>query len=256
MLSSDPNSQTQSWRLLLRPGWILGAIAVACFSIACFTVLSPWQLGKGAAADQRNEQLAASYRTAPVPLEQLQPVGVSLHQENIWREVSITGHYLGSTQIALKLRSADPSKATEILTLFKEIGSSRVVLVNRGFVANQGKGTPGLIPSAPGGLVTVLGWILVPESTSPYKEPKVEDGQRTAYAIDVSRLTGDFGLPNDTVVDYYLQLAPGQPGSLGTIARPESYAGPYRSYGFQWIVLGLAVPVLFVVLVRRRLKLG
>lgn len=290
MPPEQADSQEKSWRLLLRPSWILLAIVVACFSVACFTVLSPWQLGKGDAADQRNDQLEASHSAAPVPLNQLQPAGAPLHQDNIWRAVSVTGTYLGSDQVALKMRSADPAKATEILTPFQIAGSGessgssgsaqpggssesggsagstgstestgkaaseRVVMVNRGFVANREAGAAGVIPPAPDGAVTILGWIQVPEGTSPYKEPKVEDAQHTAYTVDVARLAGEVGLGGDVVTEFYLQLAPEQPGSLGTIARPEVSSGPYRSYGYQWLVLGVLAPLLLVVFAWRRVK--
>ena len=41
----------------------------------------------------------------------------------------------------------------------------------------------------------------------------------------------------------YLQLADGQPGGLGTIPLPQLDAGPYLSYGLQWLAFGIMAPL-------------
>ena len=41
----------------------------------------------------------------------------------------------------------------------------------------------------------------------------------------------------------YLQLVDGQPGGLGAIALPHLDAGPFLSYGIQWIAFGILAPV-------------
>ena len=41
----------------------------------------------------------------------------------------------------------------------------------------------------------------------------------------------------------YLQLVDGQPGGLGVLALPNLDAGPFLSYGIQWIAFGILAPI-------------
>jgi len=42
----------------------------------------------------------------------------------------------------------------------------------------------------------------------------------------------------------YLQLVDDQPGGLGVIGLPHLDAGPFLSYGIQWITFGVVAPIL------------
>ena len=42
----------------------------------------------------------------------------------------------------------------------------------------------------------------------------------------------------------YLQLVDSQPGGLGVIGLPHLDAGPFLSYGIQWITFGVVAPIL------------
>jgi cytochrome oxidase assembly protein ShyY1 len=42
----------------------------------------------------------------------------------------------------------------------------------------------------------------------------------------------------------YLQLVDNQPGGLGVIGIPHLDAGPFLSYGIQWIAFGIIAPIL------------
>ena len=42
----------------------------------------------------------------------------------------------------------------------------------------------------------------------------------------------------------YVQLVEDQPGGLGVIALPHLDAGPFLSYGIQWIAFGIMAPIL------------
>jgi cytochrome oxidase assembly protein ShyY1 len=41
-----------------------------------------------------------------------------------------------------------------------------------------------------------------------------------------------------------MQLVDNQPGGLGVIALPHLDAGPFLSYGIQWITFGVIAPIL------------
>ena len=45
------------------------------------------------------------------------------------------------------------------------------------------------------------------------------------------------------LADAYLQLVEDQPGGLGVIGLPHLDAGPFLSYGIQWIAFGIIAPI-------------
>ncbi len=67
-----------------------------------------------------------------------------------------------------------------------------------------------------------------------------EDGAKQVYSIDAQPI-GEF-IGTD-LIDAYIQLEPDQPGGLGTIPLPQLDAGPYLSYGFQWLAFGIMAPL-------------
>src|SRR5690606_28141387 len=134
---------------------------------------------------------------------------------------------------------SDERPAVEVLTPFRVAGSDRVILVNRGVVAARA-GDAVAVPASPAGDVEIHARLRRSEGTSPGKEPRVVDGEATAYTIDTAQLSSVTALPLDR---FYLQLSPGQPGSLGEIELPQLESGPYLSYGLQWLAFGLMVPL-------------
>ena len=60
------------------------------------------------------------------------------------------------------------------------------------------------------------------------------------YSINtpqVGELTGT------RLADSYLQLVESQPGGLGVLPLPHLDAGPFLSYGIQWIAFGIVAPI-------------
>lgn len=232
-------------RVLLRPSWIVGMLVVIAFSIACFTVLSPWQLGAGERADERKALVEQARQSPPVALAELQSADAALSPDVEWREVTVTGRYATGEDVPLRQRSADPARATEVVTPFQLAGSGEFILVNRGW-------TDAAVTPAPAGEVVLTARLKAPETTNQYKEPRLDDGQLIAYAIDPVRLGRELGR---TFAPFSLQLSPGQPGSLGEIPLPRPLDGPpHFSYGIQWIVFGILAPVAFVAFAWRRAR--
>ncbi|KJR07325.1 SURF1 family protein [Gordonia sp. PS3] len=226
-------------KTFLRPGWLLLAVFVVTFAAACFTVLAPWQLGKNSDTEHRNDLIRTAESTAPVPIDELAPAGRPLNPDSEWREVEVTGRYLDDEQTLIRLRSADERPSVEVVTPFQVAGGDRVLFIDRGYVRPGDNNRVDVAP-APTGEVTVTARLRKTESTSPGKEPRVENGQRTAYTIDTRLLGQSTGLTSENL---YLQLSPNQPGSLGEIALPQLESGPYLSYGLQWLAFGVMAPL-------------
>lgn len=225
---------------LLRPGWVALAVVVIAFTYLCFTVLAPWQLGKNTRTSRENNQIAQSLTTAPVPLKTVLPQQDSSAPDAQWRRVTATGHYLPDKQLLVRLRVADGDPALEVLLPFVVDGGP-TVLVDRGYVRpEQGSRVPS-IPPAPRQTVTITARLRDSEPPVPDKESFTSGGVRQVYSIDIRQIAALTGTP---LAGSYLQLVDNQPGGLGVIGVPHLDAGPFLSYGIQWITFGVVAPIL------------
>ncbi|CBH48899.1 putative integral membrane protein [Prescottella equi 103S] len=234
---------------LLRPGWLALAAVVAGFAFMCFTVLAPWQLGKNTRTEQRNGLLEQSLNAESVSIDTLLDGGGPTENDE-WRRVLVTGTYVPDSDLLVRLRSVEDKPAFEVLTPLR-MSDGDTLLVNRGYVRpEQGTQAPP-IPAPPTGEVTVEGRIRMSEGTVPGKEPINEAGTRQVYYIDSGQI-GQF-IGTDLVTGY-LQLDDAQPGGLGTIPLPQIDAGPYLSYGLQWLAFGIMAPLGLAYFVRAELR--
>ncbi|MFZ2529361.1 MAG: SURF1 family protein [Rhodococcus sp. (in: high G+C Gram-positive bacteria)] len=229
-------------KFLLRPSWLLLALVVVGFAYACFTVLAPWQLGKNTSTEERNDRIAESLSQDPVPVDDL--LGEATRDDE-WRRVTATGRYLPDSDVLVRLRSVNGQPAYEVLTPFvldtgQSTGTAQTVLVNRGFVRPvRGTEVPS-IDAAPTEQVTLEGRIRISEGTVPGKEPFEDAGFLQVYYIDTPQIAIATGTD---LAGGYLQLSDGQPGGFGTIPLPQLDAGPYLSYGLQWLAFGIMAPL-------------
>lgn len=225
---------------LLRPGWIALAVVVIAFTYLCFTVLAPWQLGKNTKTSRENNQIQQSLTTAPVPLQTLLPQQDSSAADAQWRRVTATGHYLPDKQLVVRLRVAEGDPAMEVLLPFVVDGGP-TVLVDRGYVRPLPGSQVPSIASPPRGTVTITARLRDSERPVPDKESFVSNGVRQVYSIDIGQIATLTGV---RLAGSYLQLVDNQPGGLGVIELPHLDAGPFLSYGIQWITFGVVAPIL------------
>ncbi|MFC9980677.1 SURF1 family protein [Gordonia sp. NPDC127522] len=225
-------------RTILRPGWIALGLVVAAFAVACFTLLAPWQLGKNSDTERRNDLIRTATSIETAPLAEVAPSSTFVPSSE-WRSAAVTGRYLTDRQALVRLRNVDQRPAVEVLTPFAVSGSDRVILVNRGFVRPVEGAVPD-IPAPPVGEQTVDGRIRAAESVSTDRGTRVENGALTVATINPGLVSAATSTPMD---DFYLQLSPDQPGSLGEIPLPQLDTGPYLSYGLQWLAFGVMAPL-------------
>ena len=221
------------WAFLFRPGWLALALVVVAFAYLCFTVLAPWQLGKNTRTSRENNQIAASLTADPVPVTSLLPHS-NLAQ---WRRVTARGHYTEISVLA-RLRVVDGEPAFEVLTPFVVDGGP-TMLVDRGYVRPlEGSRVPP-IPQPPSAPVTITARLRDSEAYTD-KTPVTEDVVTQVYSLNtqqVGELTGT------RLAEPYLQLVDNQPGGLGVLPLPHLDAGPFLSYGIQWIAFGILAPI-------------
>jgi cytochrome oxidase assembly protein ShyY1 len=235
---------------LLRPGWIALALVVIAFTYLCFTVLAPWQLGKNSRTTRENHQIEQSLRTAPVPLTTLLPHQDSSAPDAQWRRVTATGHYLADLRVLARLRVVEGDPAFEVLEPFA-VDDGPTVLVDRGYVRpEQGSHVPP-IPPAPQQTVTITAHLRDSEPAAQGKVPFLKDGFQQVYSINTEQVATLTRVP---LAGSYLQLVEDQPGGLGVIGIPHLDAGPFLSYGIQWISFGILAPIGLTYFVYSELK--
>ncbi len=227
------------WAFLLRPSWLALFVVVIAFAYLCFTVLAPWQLGKNTKTSRENSQISHSMTADPVPLTSILPQQDSSAPDDQWRKVTATGRYLPDAQVLARLRVVEAEPAFEVLVPFVVDGGP-TVLVDRGYVRPvQGSKVPAIAPP-PAGSVTITARLRDSEPVAPGKEPFREDGTQQVYSISTTQVTAVTGVP---LAGSYLQLVEDQPGGLGAIPLPHLEAGPFLSYGIQWIAFGIIAPI-------------
>jgi cytochrome oxidase assembly protein ShyY1 len=227
------------WAFLLRPSWLALFVVVAAFAYLCFTVLAPWQLGKNTKTSRENAQISNSATAAPVPVTTLLPQQDSSAPDAQWRRVTATGRYQPDAQVLARLRVVDGEPAFEVVVPFAVDGGP-TVLVDRGYVRpEQGSRVPAIAPP-PTGSVTIIARLRDSEPLAQGKEPFRQDGTQQVYSINIEQIATVTGVP---LADAYLQLVEDQPGGLGVIGLPHLDAGPFLSYGIQWIAFGIIAPI-------------
>lgn len=225
---------------LLRPGWIALAIVVIAFTYLCFSVLAPWQLGKNTKTSRENDQIQRSLTSDPVPLKTLLPQQDSSAPDGQWRRVTAIGHYLPDKQVVARLRVAEGDQAMEVLVAFVVDGGP-TVLVDRGYVRPLPGSKVPPIPPPPRDTVTLTARLRDSEGPVLDKQSFTHDGVRQVYSISTSQIATLISTP---LAGSYLQLVDNQPGGLSVIALPHLDAGPFLSYGIQWITFGAIAPIL------------
>jgi cytochrome oxidase assembly protein ShyY1 len=224
---------------LLRPQWLALYVIVIAFAYLCFTVLAPWQLGKNTKTTRENAQITSSLSAAPVPVTAYLPHQDSSAPDAAWRRVTATGRYLPEGQVLARLRVIEGDPAYEVLMPFAVDGGP-TVLVDRGYVKpTTGNKVPEFGPP-PTGTVTITARLRDAEQVPAGKNPLREDGVQQVYAINPGQVAALTGVP---LAGSYLQLVDNQPGGLGAIGLPHLDAGPFLSYGIQWIAFGIIAPI-------------
>lgn len=227
------------WRFLLRPSWVALTAAVVCFAVAAFTLLAPWQFRRAAERAERNAAIERSFSTPPQPLRTVLAAGVAPTQGTEWRQVQITGRYLPSAEMVVRLRTVQGQPAYEVLVPLR-LANGSAVLVDRGYLRPaEGVRVPGY-PPAPAGETTVTGRLRADEPDPHGGEVVQQDGHRQVYAVNTRTVAAATGVPLEPG---YVQLVDGAPGALSTLPLPQLSPGPSFAYALQWLAFGTMAPL-------------
>jgi cytochrome oxidase assembly protein ShyY1 len=142
-----------------------------------------------------------------------------------YRTVTVTGTYLPDTQY-LSGKIVNNVGGYYVLTGLRT--SDGVALIVRGFIADDGHGSPEPVPTAPTGIATVTGRLQTPSSST-----------------DPAKQAARLGLP---VYDASISLLANQPGTAGVVVLPKpnlsnpaggAYEAQHFAYIIQWYLFAL-----------------
>ena len=208
------------------------ALLVVALVIAGVCVrLGFWQLHRLAWRRGLNASIEAGLAAAPVPIGSLLGGGEPV-QGLAYRQVEATGTYDPSHEVILYGRTQDDRPGNHVLTPLV-LADGTAVLVDRGWIpfqANPPLPVPGT-GAAPGGSVTVAGYLIAPDDSSPPGAAPVTVIQR----IDLTLLSGQMPYRLAPMALLLRSQGPPQTGALPAPAPlPELTEGPHLSYAIQW----------------------
>ncbi|MEU3713939.1 SURF1 family cytochrome oxidase biogenesis protein [Streptomyces catenulae] len=241
------------YRFLLSRQWVILTL-VGLVLIPVMVKLGFWQLHRHEHRVAQNQLIDRSLHTKPVPVTELTSPGRPLPRADMWRPVTATGTYDTAHEVVVRQRTAaDESTIGYYVLTPLDLDHGRTVLVNRGWIpaGNDLTKFPD-VPAAPRGTVTVTGRMMADETT---EGSGIKDRQglpdRQVMLINSAQQTKLLHRP--VLAGYIEQTAP-QPAHHTPELVPEpdhDSIGPHMAYAVQWWLFAAAVPVGWIVLVRR-----
>jgi cytochrome oxidase assembly protein ShyY1 len=213
-----------------------GLVLAVAFAAACI-LLGRWQWGRYEDRRIQAEAVTTHYGAAPVPLAAVTS-RIPLSEADQWLRVTATGRYAPDQQLLVRNRTLDGRPGLEVLVPFDvagaDLGATRV-FVDRGWVANaEAAADLPPVPPAPGGDVTVEGWLRS-------GEPDLGKDLPAGLLASINLASAAQQTGGGTVLDAYLVLDSEQPSGSRPepLAAPDTDLGPHQAYAFQWWMTAL-----------------
>jgi cytochrome oxidase assembly protein ShyY1 len=231
----DPGEPFVGWRFVIGRRW-LGYVAIAIgFAILC-AFFGMWQWDRRNEAVRENDQIAANYDHAPVPLDTALPTPRSFDDAQTWLRVTMTGRYDTDDQLLVRNRVHNGQPGFEVLTPLVT-ASGRAFVVDRGWVpTGNEQDYPDHVPAPPKGEVTVIVRLQgdephIPGRSDPAHTDEIQSVTLSDVADKVSApiWSGAYGqLASESP-------APTEAAPLGW-DRPSADTGLHLSYFIQWFM--------------------
>ncbi|MBW1597566.1 SURF1 family protein [Streptomyces sp. JJ38] len=247
------------YRFLLSRQWVILTL-LALVLMPVMVQLGFWQLHRHEARVAHNELIAGSLAAEPVPVAELTGVGRQPAEDDMFRRVTATGVYDPAHEVVVRRRTAADGREIGYFVLTPLIRpDGTALLVNRGWVPGDGdqRAFPE-VPAAPGGTVTVTGRLLRDETTA---ATGIKDRgglpERQVMLINSEQRAAELERP---VLGGFVELTatdprPAEDELAEQVPEPDhSGVGAHLAYAVQWWLFTAAVPVGWVILLRRELR--
>ncbi|MGW7450492.1 SURF1 family cytochrome oxidase biogenesis protein [Streptomyces sp. NPDC054787] len=240
------------YRFVLTRQWVCLTLVTLAL-IPAMIRLGFWQYHRHEHRIAQNQLIETNLRAQPVPMTEVTSPGHRVPRADFWRTITATGTYDAAHEVVVRMRTDKDDKVGFHVLTPLVLGDGRVALVNRGWVpgGDDPRAYPP-VPTPPAGEVTVTGRLKADETSggSGIKDRKgLPD--RQVMLINSEQQAQYLGRP---VLGGYLELdQPAPPdGGPEPIAEPDHDSiGAHMAYAVQWWLFAAAVPVGWVILVRR-----
>lgn len=217
--------------------------------VAVMVNLALWQLARLDDTRAGNDEIRAASEAAPAIIEDL----LSGEQPPLDHTATVVeGTYLDDLSFLVANRTFD-TRAGSWLATPVLLGDGRVVVVSRGWVPRLWiAGADARVVSTPAGPVRVNGRVF--SSVGGGRIGSGSGGYAEVSRVDLDAVSEVIGLE---VVDLWVQLEAQVPaaGDLPVPVPPPTLDdGPHLSYAFQWFFFSLGAVVVYVLILRRRLR--
>ncbi|MGW4782650.1 SURF1 family cytochrome oxidase biogenesis protein [Streptomyces sp. NPDC004230] len=255
------------YRFLLTRQWVILTL-VALLLIPTMIRLGVWQLHRHDHRQALNKVIDDSLAAQPVSAESLTSVGGTVRHEDLYRRVTAKGRFDTAHELVVRRRtSTDDQVGYHVLTPFL-LDNGRTLLVNRGWIPSPGSQTAfPKIPAPDGGEITVTGRLMQDETTAASGIKNVEGlPDRQIMLINSGQIgtllrDGGDGSAKDVLGGYIELTSPapkgGSPELIPSPKEDSSWIGLgdiNLPYAVQWWLFAAAVPVGWVILVRREAR--
>lgn len=246
----DQVLRTALWTLR-QPRYAALFVLMSVIALVCLAA-GTWQISRYEQSVRENDALDGNAHAAAVPLTTamvpLVKQGPAPSRDAIrFRTVTASGSYVAGAQEFVRNVSLNDTSGYYVLTALRT--ADGVLLIVRGFVADNGQGAPPTtVPAPPSGLVHVTGRLQT-ASTKDDKAPQL--GGHEIDSINPADQAARAGVP---MYDTYLTLNAHQPGTSGVSVLPDpdlsnpaggAFEGQHLAYIIQWYLfalLALAAP--------------
>ncbi|MGW3652144.1 SURF1 family cytochrome oxidase biogenesis protein [Streptomyces sp. NPDC000878] len=241
------------YRFLLSRQWVILTL-VALLLIPTMIRLGIWQMHRYEERTARNQLVADALSADPVPVEKLTSPGHTVTTGERYHTVSAKGRFDTDDEVVVRRRTnSDDEVGYHVLTPFV-LDDGKVLLVNRGWIPADGPSQTAFpsIPAPPKGEITVTGRLMPAETTAasgikdlkglPDRQIMLINSEQEARRLGAEVLGGYIVLTTPEPKGDTPELL-GKPGN-------ENAALNY-AYAIQWWLFSAAVPLGWVILVRR-----
>ena len=219
------------------------ALALLLAAMVATFFLGRWQQGR---AQAKRELLAtiASHSALP-PLSQLPPQLA----DKAWRAAAVRGSYQPDWTLFLRNRNHGEASGDLVLTPLRLAGSSRYLMVERGWVAVATDGAPPRLvtPAVERG---VLGRLAPPPSSWLALGPE-SDAAVVRQNIDLAHFAA---IHHIELLPYVLQQTQPEAGLLTDWPQPDLGIATNQGYAFQWWAMSALSGLLLLAFVYKRLR--
>jgi cytochrome oxidase assembly protein ShyY1 len=245
------------YRFLLSRQWVILTL-VALLLIPTMIRLGIWQMHRYDERTARNQLVSDALDAKPVPVETLTSPGHTVTSKERYHSVTAKGRFDTDHEVVVRRRTnSDDEVGYHVLTPFV-LNDGKVLLVNRGWIAADGPSQTAFpkIPAPPRGEITVTGR-LMPDETTRASGIKDLKGLPDRQIMLINSAQEAKRLGADVLGGYIAQTAPEPKGDtpelMGSKPGMENAALNY-AYAYQWWLFAAAVPIGWVVLVRRETR--